>query len=158
MCDDELADDDATEYFSPHRDQAAVDSADSVEESEHRHLARLLLHQEQAVCLARGVYISAPNTSAASRTCAHEAAKFLFNPSPNFARLATSARAPRPAPGGRWRGVQGHLDAHVQGKERIEHTRSSGWRRSARLIVNPDEHGLVDKDRKKEEAASASLS
>jgi hypothetical protein len=36
--------------------------------------------------------------------------------------------------------------------------RSSGWRRSARLIVNPDEHGLVDKDRKKEEAASASLS
>jgi hypothetical protein len=36
--------------------------------------------------------------------------------------------------------------------------RSSGWRRSARLIVNPDEHGLVDKDRKKEEAASASFS
>jgi hypothetical protein len=52
--------------------------------------------------------------------------------------------------------VQGHLDAHVQGKERIEHTRSSGWRRSARLIVN--EHSLIDKDRKKEEAASVSLS
>ena len=32
-----------------------------------------------------------PNTSAASRTYAHEAAKFLFNPSPNFARLATCA-------------------------------------------------------------------
>ena len=49
-----------------------------------------------------------------------------------------------------------HLDAHMQGKERIEHTRSSGWRRSARLIVN--EHSLIDKDRKKEEAASVSLS
>lgn len=45
----------------------------------------------------------------------HEAAKFFFNSS----RCACGA--PRPASGGRWRGMQSRLDAHVEGNQGEPH-------------------------------------
>jgi hypothetical protein len=54
------------------RDQAAVDygrTADSVEESAHRHLAHVLLRQEQAVCLARGVSLGAQQVGRIQDVC-----------------------------------------------------------------------------------------
>ena len=44
-------------------------TADSVEESAHRHLAHLLLHQEQAVCLAQGVYLGAQHVGRIQDVC-----------------------------------------------------------------------------------------
>jgi len=160
MCDDELVDDDATGLFSPHRDQAAVDYC----EESHIAATRSSFASPRAsrVCLARGVYLGDQHVGRiqnVAERCYGEAmhTRPLNSSSIHLQTSRGSQRvpgAPRPAPCGRWRGVQGQLDAHVQGKQR---KRSSGWRRSARLIVNPDEHGLVDKNRKKEEAASASL-
>ena len=134
-------------------------TADSVEESAHRHLAHLLLYQEQAVCLAQGVYLGAQHVGRIQDVCT----RGRQIPLQSISKLRAARNVclvhlgqHQAAVGAACKAM--HLDAHMQGKERIEHTRSSGCRRSARLIVNPDEHGLVDKDRKKEEAASASLS
>ena len=136
-------------------------TADSVEESAHRHLAHLLLHQEQAVCLARGVYLGAQHVGRIQDVCTRgrqiplqsisklRAARnvCLVHLSQHQAAVGAACKAM-------------HLDAHMQGKG--THRAHKEFRLAQicalHIIVNPDEHGLVDKDRKKEEAASVSLS
>ena len=91
----------------------------------------------------------------------YEAAKLLFNSISNFARLATclmhlgqhqaAVDAARKANSTRtWKEVNASC---------VEHKEFRLAQICAPHIVNPDEqHGLVDKDRKNKEAASASLS
>ena len=143
------------------RDQAAVDygrTADSVEESAHRHLAHVLLRQEQAVCLARGVSLGAQQVGRIQDVCTRSrqiplqsisklrAARnvCLVHLSQHQAAVGAACKA---------------TSTRMQGKERIQHKEFRLAQICAPHIVNPDEqHGLVDKDRKNKEAASASLS
>jgi len=64
-------------------------------------------------------FISRPHPGGVAERCygeaMHEAAKFFFNSS----RCACGA--PRPASGGRWRGMQSRLDAHVEGNQGEPH-------------------------------------
>jgi len=162
MCDDELADDDATEYCFPHRDQARpLTTADS---SGNPHIGTSLVF-----CFTKSKQFASLEEFISRRPTRrpHPGRMHTRPPNSSSIHLQTSRGsqrvpgAPRPAPGGRWRGVQGHAPrrAHARKGTHRAHKEFRLAQICAPHIVNPDEqHGLVDKDRKNKEAASASLS
>jgi len=119
-------------------------TVDSVEQSAHRHLAHLLLRQSKQVASLEEFISRAQHVGRLQDVCT----RGRQIPLQSISKLRAARNVCLVHLGQHQAAVGAACKATSTRtcKERNASStqRSSGWRRSARLIVNPDEHGLVD--------------